>query len=57
MINKNFLINNVKICPTVNYFGVFLNGMAKNNSYSAISMLCAMMKCLHGGNRKNMRMN
>ena len=44
------LIDEVKIRPTVAYSGGILNGMAKNNpECKATSMLCIMMKCLHGG--------
>lgn len=40
----------MKIRPTVAYSGGVLNGMAKNDPDSkATSMLCVMMKCLHGG--------
>ena len=40
----------MKICPTVAFSGGVLNGMAKNDPDSkASSMLCVMMKGLHGG--------
>ena len=47
VLQKNcmLLVDEVKIQPTVSY-----SGMAKNDSESkASSMLCVMMKCLHGG--------
>ena len=44
------LVDEVKIRPTVAYSGGILSGMAKNNPESrASSMLCVMLRCLHGG--------
>ena len=52
VLQKNCMlfVDEVKIRPTVSYSGGVLNGMAKNDPESkASSMLCVMMKCLHGG--------
>ncbi|KAG1681797.1 hypothetical protein GQR58_011603 [Nymphon striatum] len=44
------IIDEVKIRPSVSFSGGVLSGMAKNDENSkATSMLCVMMKCLHGG--------
>jgi len=48
--NVFLIIDEVKIRPTIAYSAGVLNGMAKNDPESkATSMLCIMMKCLHGG--------
>ena len=48
--NAFLIIDEVKIRPTVAFSGGILNGMAKNDPDSkATSMLCVMLKCLHGG--------
>lgn len=48
--NAFLLIDEVKIRPMIAYSGGILNGIAKNDPNSkATSMLCVMMKCLHGG--------
>ena len=48
--NVFLLIDEVKIRPTVSFSGGVLSGMAKNEPDSrATSMLCIMVKCLHGG--------
>ena len=48
---KSFLIfDEVKIRPWIAYSSGVLNGMSKNEPDSkATSMLCVMLKCLHGG--------
>ena len=44
------LIDEVNIRPSVSYSGGVLSGMAKNEPDSkATSMMCIMMRCLHGG--------
>lgn len=44
------LVDEVKIRPSVAYSGGFLSGKAKNEpTFKATSMLCVMLKCLHGG--------
>ena len=48
--NVFLLIDEVKIRPTIAFSGSVLNGQAKNDPTSkASSMLCIMMRCLHGG--------
>lgn len=48
--NVFLIVDEVKIRPMIAYSGGVLNGMAKNNPESkATSMLCVLMKCLHGG--------
>ena len=48
--NAFLIVDEVKIRPTVAFSGGVLNGMAKNDPDSkATSMLCVMLKCLHGG--------
>jgi len=48
--NVFLIVDEVKIRPTVAYSGGVLNGMARNQpDVEASSMLCVMMKCLHGG--------
>lgn len=48
--NVFLIIDEVKIRPSVSFSGGVLSGMAKNDENSkATSMLCVMMKCLHGG--------
>ena len=44
------IVDEVKIRPTVAFSSGVLNGFAKNNpDLKATSMLCVMLKCLHGG--------
>jgi len=48
--NVFLIIDEVKIRPSVSFSGGVLSGMAKNiENTKATSMLCVMMKCLHGG--------
>jgi hypothetical protein len=48
--NAFLIVDEVKIRPTVAFSGGVLNGVAKNDPDSkATSMLCVMLKCLHGG--------
>ena len=48
--NCFLIIDEVKIRPTVAYSGGVLNGFSKNDpDAKASSMLCVMLKCLHGG--------
>ena len=44
------IIDEVKIRPSVAFSGGVMNGVAKNDPDSRVSsMLCVMLKCLHGG--------
>ena len=48
--NVFLLVDEIKIRPTVSFSGGVLCGMAKNNEECrATSMLCVMMRALHGG--------
>ena len=48
--NVAFLIDEMKIRPTVAFSGGVLSGMAKNDpNAKATSMLCVLSKCLHRG--------
>lgn len=48
--NVFLLVDEIKIRPTVSFSGGALIGMAKNNEECrATSMLCVMMRALHGG--------
>ena len=48
--NALLIIDEVKIRPSVSFSGGVMNGVAKNDPDSrASSMLCVMLKCLHGG--------
>ena len=48
--NAFLIVDEVKIRPTVAFSGGVLNGMANNDPDSKVtSMLCVMLKCLHGG--------
>lgn len=49
--NCMLLVDEVKIRPSIAYSGGVLQGFAKNHDerVAATSMLCVMVKCLHGG--------